>query len=88
MISRKMIIADEFGNRWLVDKSDPSYDSVRRLIQLGFPQSAIVIPQTLILTGALGETDGPMPAWDSNEFLRWCQYQDCIGALRRRSCTT
>ena len=78
-----MVVSDEYGDRWVVEKDDPLGKALSALLRLGFREEAIVVPQGLLLGGQLvWPLEPPNKPWEGEEFLRWCRLNDTCAALR------
>lgn len=67
-----MVIIDEYGERWSVEKDDPLGVALGKLVRQGFRQDCIVVPQCVLLGGAVPDKlTSPSQPWKGDEFLRW-----------------
>lgn len=77
-----MIIFDECGEKWLVEKGDPAWDVCKKLLNVGL--KGVVLPRAIILQGILPNyrplhTNPPVE--DREAFLRWGQLWDSLRVL-------
>ena len=78
-----MVVIDERGERWSVEKDDPLGVALGRLVRQGFQQASIVVLQGVLLGGVVPDTIAP-PAkpWEGDAFLRYCNLVDTCARLR------
>ena len=78
-----MVILDEYGKRWSVEKGDPLGVALGRLVRQGFRQDCIVVHQGVLLGGVVPDTIAPPPTpWEGDDFLRYCHLVDTCVRLR------
>ena len=78
-----MIVLDEYGERWSVEKDDPLGVALGTIVRQGFRQDCIVVPQGVLLGGALPDMLAPPPKpWEGEDFDRWCALWETLEALR------
>ena len=78
-----MIVIDEYGEKWSVEKDDPLGKALGALTRLGFREDHLVVPQALLLGGQLvWPLSPPAKPWVGEEFLRWCGLWQTCHALR------
>ena len=78
-----MIVLDEYGERWSVEKDDPLGVALGRLVRQGFQRANIVVPQAVLLGGDVPDTLTPPPErGNTADFLRWCNLADTCARLR------
>ena len=78
-----MIILDERGERWSVEKDDPLGVALGRLVRQGFQQASIVVPQGVLLGGVVPDyIVPPAKPWKGDDFLRYCNLADTCARLR------
>ena len=75
-------VYDQYGTKWIVEKSDPGASVVRRLKALGFRW--IVLPASVLMSGdgSRGEYIQGALGLPSNQVLRSIRYNDCLMALK------
>ena len=77
-----MIVLDEFGDKWAVEKGDPAWDVCRKVLRAGLQE--VVLPRDIIIHG-IRPNYRPLhtnpPVENKDEFLRWGRLWDCARAL-------
>ena len=77
-----MVILDEHGNKWAVEKGDPAWDVCKKISRVGLKE--IVLPKEIILHGVRPgyrplHTNPPVE--DKEAFIRWGQLWDSLRVL-------
>ena len=76
-----MIVFDECGDKWLVEKGDPAWDICKKVLATGLKE--VVIPRSMILSGSTREATNEAVAPDPQrpDFLLQCRLWDSLKAL-------
>lgn len=76
-----MIVFDERGYKWAVEKGDPAWDICKKVLATGLKE--VVIPRCVILSGSTSGVSSEAVAPDPQrpDFLLQCRLWDCLRAL-------
>ena len=78
-----VVIEDEHGSSWAIDKGDPAYGACRTLIRAGIAAAHITLPRALIVGGKVPQSDiaAALDTAMDAQFLRYSRIWDCLVAL-------
>ena len=74
-----MIVLDENGHRWSVNRGDPAYEAARTCVKAGIAEP--VLPLVMLIGRRQNGATDPDPLPTGEDFLRWCRLTDCLAVL-------
>ena len=78
-----MVVIDERGERWSVERDDPLGVVLHKIVREGFKPVNIVVPQGVLLGGGVPDyIVPPAKPWKGDDFLCYCNLVDTCARLR------